>query len=69
MNWASPIAHAGDGTQGPDIHAHLVIFPVLSGCLLQSQEYWGGGDDKGVPLCLLPLASGGDYRACNGVTI
>lgn len=29
----------------------------------------GGCDDKGVPLCLLPLASGGDYRACNGVTI
>ena len=69
MNWASPIAHAGDGTQGPDIHAHLVIFPVSSWCLLQSQEYWGVSDGEGVPLCLLPLASGGDYRACSGVTI
>ena len=58
-----------DRTQGPDIHAHLVIFPVSLWCLLQSQEYWGVSDGEGVPLCLLPLASGGDYRACSGVTI
>lgn len=59
------------GTRGPGIHAHLVVSPALScGCTSHfSIGHRGPADGEGAPFLLLPLASGGDCRACHGIIV
>lgn len=64
LNWAGPIACLSDGTQGPDIPAHLLSSLLChDGCFRhKSIGHRGLTDGKGAPFCLLPLANGGGLQ-------